>query len=132
MTEQHTFEVFKWSGTFYNNTYTTSYKATIKDDDDDFEGGKAFGVGGDSDEKISIDGGDFGSSNFQPWAIDISFTDTGGEAHVETFYFMNTGGLGILPPGRTPNSPSGPNWAHTKATPRAGNMTTWSVLPPEP
>jgi hypothetical protein len=90
---QNTFEVFKWSGTYYNASYNTSYTAVVDDDDNSYEGG------GDSSEKISIDGGAFTDSSSSPYAIDVGFEDTGGNTHVETFYFMNTGGNWYFAPG---------------------------------
>ena len=82
----YTVTAFKWSGTGYNATYNTSYSATLNDNDPAYEGG------GDADETVSIDGGAFNSTSSSPYAIDISFTDINGVAHVETFYFFNTGG----------------------------------------
>ncbi len=82
----YTVTAFKWSGTGYNATYNTSYTATLNDNDPAYEGG------GDADETVSIDGGAFNSTSSSPYAIDISFTDINGVAHVETFYFFNTGG----------------------------------------
>lgn len=77
---------FKWTGTYYNATYTTSYSVTISDDDDQYEGG------GDSSEMVSINGSTESASMASPFAIDVSFTDTSGAPHVETFYFFNTAG----------------------------------------
>lgn len=77
---------YRWSGTGYNAQYNTSYSATLQDNDPAYQGGA------DSDESISIDGGAFGATGRQPYAIDISFTDTGSGSHVETFYFFFTGG----------------------------------------
>ncbi|WP_457648714.1 Hint domain-containing protein [Profundibacter sp.] len=82
----YTVTAFKWTGTFYNATYNTSYTATFNDNDPAYEGG------GDADETVSIDGGAFNSTNSSPYAINVSFTDVNGVAHVETFYFFNTGG----------------------------------------
>lgn len=84
---------FKWSGTFYNAVYNTSHTATFNDNDLAYEGG------GDADETVSIDGGVFSPTTSSPYAIDISFTDTNGVAHVETFYFFNTGGDWYFIPG---------------------------------
>jgi len=53
---------------------------------------RPMGGGGDANETVSIDGGAFNSTSGSPYAIDISFTDVNGIAHVETFYFFNTGG----------------------------------------
>ncbi|WP_166416491.1 Hint domain-containing protein [Cochlodiniinecator piscidefendens] len=83
---QYTVTAFRWSGTGYNSQYNTSYTATIDDNDSAFQGG------GDSDETISINGGAFGASSSAPYAIDVSFTDTNGNSHVENFNFFNTGG----------------------------------------
>lgn len=77
-------EVFRWSGTGYNKTYNTSYTATIQDDDGQMEGR------GDSDERVSIDGGTAYSTNGHPYSIKVSFTDVDGDSHVETFNFFHT------------------------------------------
>ena len=90
---QNTFEVFKWSGTYYNATYDTSYTAVVEDDDNSYEGDD------DSSEQISIDGSAFADTGLEPYAIDVGFEDTGGNSHVETFYFMNTGGNWYFTPG---------------------------------
>lgn len=82
----YTVTAYKWSGTGYNAVYNTSYTATLNDNDPAYEGG------GDADETVSINGGAFNSTTSSPYAIDISFTDINGVAHVETFYFFNTGG----------------------------------------
>ncbi|HFB67839.1 MAG TPA: Hint domain-containing protein [Calditrichae bacterium] len=82
----YTVTAFKWSGTGYNAVYNTSYTAVLNDNDPAYEGS------GDGDETISINGGAFGGTVGSPYAINISFTDAGGNAHVETFYFFNTGG----------------------------------------
>ncbi|WP_457645182.1 Hint domain-containing protein [Profundibacter sp.] len=82
----YTVTAYKWSGTGYNAVYNTSYSATLSDNDPAYQGS------GDADETISIDGGAFNSTTSSPYAIDISFTDVNGVAHVETFYFFNTGG----------------------------------------
>jgi len=89
----YTFTVFKWSGTGYNAQYDTSYDAVIQDDDVSYEGGS------DADEQISIDGGAFSATSSVPYAIDVSFTDTDGVEHVETFQFMYTGGSWYFAPG---------------------------------
>lgn len=80
----YTFEVFRWSGTYYNATYNESYTATFEDNDGE--------VGGrfDSDERVSIDGGDFNGTNSNPYSIQVSFTDVDGNDHVETFNFFHT------------------------------------------
>lgn len=84
---------FKWSGTGYNSTYDTSHSVTLTDNDDHFQGR------GDHDERVSIDGGAESSSLYNPYAIDVSFTDTSGDDHVETFYFFNTSGDWYFIPG---------------------------------
>ncbi len=89
----YTVTAFKWTGTYYNAVYNTSYTATFNDNDPAYEGG------GDADETVSIDGGAFNSTSSSPYAIDISFTDVNGIAHVETFYFFNTGGAWYFIPG---------------------------------
>lgn len=81
---EYTMEVFRWTGTYYNATYNESYTATIRDDDDDYEGRR------DSDERVSIDGGDFNSTNSNPYSIQVNFTDVDGNDHVETFNFFHT------------------------------------------
>lgn len=81
---EYTMEVFRWSGTGYNRTYNESHTATIRDDDDDYEGRN------DSDERVSIDGGSFNSTNSNPYSIQVSFTDVDGNDHVETFNFFHT------------------------------------------
>ncbi|MEW2913746.1 Hint domain-containing protein [Leisingera sp. JC11] len=90
---EYTAEAFKWSGTGYNAQYNTSHTAVFKDNDTSYDGNS------DKDERISIDGGSFGKTGGSPYAIDIAFTDTGGAAHTETFYFFNTGGSWYFVPG---------------------------------
>ncbi len=90
---QYTATAFQWSGTHYNAQYNVSHTATFDDNDNSYQGG------GDGDETISIDGGAFGSTVSAPYAIDVSFTDTGGEPQEETFYFFNTGGTWYFLPG---------------------------------
>lgn len=90
---QYTVEAFRWSGTGYNSQYNTSYTAVFDDDDGAYEGR------GDNDERVSIDGGSFRPTTGSSYAIDISFTDTGGGTHVETFYFFRTGGKWYFTPG---------------------------------
>ena len=82
----YTVEAFRWTGTYYNAQYNTSYTAVLDDDDANFQGS------GDANELVSINGGAFGTTTGSPYAINVSFTDTGGSPHVETFYFFNTGG----------------------------------------
>lgn len=83
---QHTVTAFRWTGTGYNAQYNTSYTAVLDDDDGVYLGG------GDSNETISINGGAFNSSLSTPYVINVSFTDTNGDPHVEPFYFFNTAG----------------------------------------
>ncbi len=90
---QYTVTAFRWSGTGYNATYNTSYTATIDDDDPNLNGGA------DNNETVSINGGAFGATAGPPYDIDVSFTDTNGDPHVETFYFFNTGGSWYFIPG---------------------------------
>ncbi|MFV1592097.1 Hint domain-containing protein [Phaeobacter sp. JH20_36] len=90
---QYTVTAFNWSAAGYNAQYNTSYTATLDDDDGAYQGGA------DGNESISINGGAFGGSVGEPYAIDVSFTDTGGTPHVETFYFFNTGGSWYFVPG---------------------------------
>lgn len=90
---QYTFTAFKWTGAGYNAQYNTSYSATFDDDDPNLDGR------GDSSESVSIDGTDFSPTAGSPYDIDVSFTDTNGDTHVETFYFFNTGGNWYFIPG---------------------------------
>ncbi|MGH1578266.1 Hint domain-containing protein [Planktotalea sp.] len=80
----YTVEAFRWTGTGYNALYNTSYTAALDDDDPNFDGGS------DAGESVSINGGAAGSTSSNPYAINVSFTDTGGNPHVETFYFFYT------------------------------------------
>lgn len=91
---QHTMEVFRWSGSGYNHTYTESHTATFDDDDGIYEGRR------DSDESVSIDGGSFNGTNGQPYSIQVDFEDVDGNEHVETFNFFHThdGGWYFAPP----------------------------------
>jgi len=89
----YTVTAYKWTGTHYNAVYNTSYTATLSDNDPAYQGA------GDADETISINGGVFNPTASSPYAINVSFTDTGGIAHVETFYFFNTGGAWYFIPG---------------------------------
>lgn len=90
---QYTVTAFQWSGTGYNALYNTSHSAIIDDDDANLDGAS------DTNETISIDGGAFGATAGSPYDINVSFTDTGGNSHVETFYFFNTGGNWYFIPG---------------------------------
>lgn len=90
---QYTVTAFRWSGTGYNAQYNTSYTAVIDDDDTSLNGSS------DNNETISINGGAFGATAGPPYDINVSFTDTGGTPHVETFYFFNTGGSWYFIPG---------------------------------
>lgn len=90
---QYTAEVFRWTGTYYNSQYNTSYTAVFDDNDGSYQGS------GDSSETISIDGGSFAGTTGSPYAIDVSFTATDGQSHVETFYFFNTTGGWHFAPG---------------------------------
>lgn len=90
---QYTVTAFQWSGTGYNALYNTSYSATIDDDDPNLDGAS------DANETVSINGGAFGATAGPPYNINVSFTDTGGNSHVETFYFFNTGGNWYFIPG---------------------------------
>ncbi len=90
---QYTVTAFRWTGTFYNALYNTSYSATI-DDDDAFLNGAS-----DTNETVSINGGAFGATAGPPYDINVSFTDTNGDPHIETFYFFNTGGNWYFIPG---------------------------------
>ena len=90
---QYTVTAFRWSGTGYNSLYNTSYTATFDDDDPNLDGAA------DANETVSINGGAFGATAGPPYDIDVSFTDTNGDPHVETFYFFNTGGSWYFIPG---------------------------------
>lgn len=90
---QYTDEAFRWTGTYYNAQYNTSYTATFDDNDAGYNGG------GDGSETVSINGGSFNSTSGSPYDIRVSFTDAGGVAHVENFYFFNTGGAWYFVPG---------------------------------
>ncbi|MGR3815543.1 MAG: Hint domain-containing protein [Cognatishimia activa] len=89
----YTVEAFRWTGTYYNSQYNTSYQATFSDNDGAYQGG------GDSDEQVQIDGGSFNSTASQPYKIAVSFTDTNGNSHVEDFNFFYTsdGGWYFVP-----------------------------------
>ena len=80
----YTVEAFRWFGTGYNALYNTSYTAVLDDNDGSFQGGS------DASETVAINGGAAGSTNSLPYAINVSFTDTLGNPHVETFFFFNT------------------------------------------
>lgn len=90
---QHMATAFKWTGTYYNATYSKSYKVTFEDDDKSYEGS------GDRDEKVSVESGASGVTWGQPHAIKVNFTDTDGNEHVETFYFFNVEGDWYFVPG---------------------------------
>jgi len=79
---QYNVTAFRWSGTGYNAQYNTSYSAVI-DDDDPYLNGP-----GDNNETVSINGGPSYVTGGSPYDIDVSFTDTSGNSHVETFYFF--------------------------------------------
>ncbi|MGX9354529.1 Hint domain-containing protein [Roseobacteraceae bacterium S113] len=89
---QYSVQLFKWSGTGYNAQYNTSYDAIIDDDDAVYNGSS------DANETVSIDGGPFGTTSGPGYKIDVSFTDTDGNSHVETFNFINTGGAWYFAP----------------------------------
>ncbi len=96
---QTTVEAFNWSANGYNATYNSSVTAVLDDDDGVYQGG------GDADETISINGGPFLATNFTPFVLNVSFTDTNGDSFVEEFYFFNTGGSWYFVP--TPGSTFG-------------------------
>ncbi|MEM9437098.1 MAG: Hint domain-containing protein [Pseudomonadota bacterium] len=81
-----TVTAFKWTGNYYNAQYDESHEVTFSDDDDSYDGR------GDVNETVSIDGGADTATWGQPYSIDVSFDDTEGEPHVETFYFFNAEG----------------------------------------
>jgi len=89
---QYTVEAFRWSGTGYNAQYNTSYSALIDDDDPDLNGSS------DNNESVSINGGAFNGTAGPGYTINVSFTDTSNNAHVEPFYFFNTGGAWYFVP----------------------------------
>ncbi len=93
MVAQYTFTAFRWSGTGYNALYNTSYTAIIDDHDANLDGAA------DTNETASINGGAFGATAGSPYDINVAFTDVGGNSHVETFYFFNTGGNWYFIPG---------------------------------
>lgn len=93
MVAQYNFTAFRWSGTGYNALYNTSYTAVIDDDDANLDGA------GDSNETASINGGAFGATAGSPYDINVAFTDTNGNPHVETFFFFNTGSNWYFIPG---------------------------------
>lgn len=83
----HTVEAFRWTGTGYNaldNTSYTSFTAVLDDNDGSFQGGS------DASETVTINGGAAGSTNSQPFAINVIFTNTLGNPRLETFFFVNT------------------------------------------
>ncbi|MGB0440001.1 MAG: Hint domain-containing protein, partial [Paracoccaceae bacterium] len=82
----HSFVCFQWTGTHYNATYTQSHTAVIRDDDATYEGH------GDNDERISVDGGAFTSSQSQPYCITVGFQTVDGENKEEEFNFFQTAG----------------------------------------
>lgn len=90
---QYTVTAFRWSGTGYNALYNTSYSAVIDDDDANLDGAA------DTNETVSINGSAFGATAGPPYDINVAFTDTNGDPHVETFYFFNTGGSWYFIPG---------------------------------
>jgi hypothetical protein len=90
---QYTVTAFRWTGLGYNAQYNTSYSAVIDDDDANLNGAA------DTNETVSINGGAFGATAGPPYDINVSFTDTNGDPHVETFYFFNTGGNCYFIPG---------------------------------
>lgn len=80
----YTVEAFRWSGTGYNAIYNTSYTTVLDNNDGSYQ------CGGDASETVTINGGAAGSTSAAPYAINVSFTDTLGNPHVETFFFFFT------------------------------------------
>lgn len=108
---QYNVTAFRWSGTGYNAQYNTSYSAVI-DDDDPYLNGP-----GDNNETVSINGGPSYVTGGSPYDIDVSFTDTSGNSHVETFYFFYVNNSWYFIPGPALPFPSVPRLAVIKATP---------------
>ncbi len=98
---EYTVVAFKWTGTGYNATYNSSHTATLTDNDSAYEGA------GDTDETVSIDGGTATATTGAPYAIKVAFTDTDGDAHVETFNFFNSGGNWYFTPSENSNFSEG-------------------------
>ncbi len=89
----YTATAFNWSATGYNSVYTQSHSVTFTDNDGQYQGGA------DGDERVSIDGGPEQATTLEPYSIDVSFTDTDGNPHVETFQFFDAGGEWYFVPG---------------------------------
>lgn len=88
----YTVTAFRWSGTHYNATYTSSYTAEFRDDDGAFEGG------GDRGETVSINDGSAQATLGAPYTIRASFRDVDGDQHSEEFHFFNAGGAWYFAP----------------------------------
>ena len=73
---------------------TAFFLEVIPNDDDANLDGAA-----DTNETVSINGSAFGATAGPPYDINVAFTDTNGDPHVETFYFFNTGGSWYFIPG---------------------------------
>lgn len=80
----YTMEVFQWTGTYYNAQYNESHTAVFNDDDG------SVGGSSDSNETVSIDGGASNVTGGQPYKIEVNFTDSSGNDHVEDFNFFYT------------------------------------------
>ena len=88
------FKVYNWTGNGgYNTQYNTSHTATVTDNDARYEGDE------DMDEVVCIDGAECSTSEGEPYSINISFTDTDGNDHVELFHFMNVDNQWYFAPG---------------------------------
>lgn len=88
------FKVYNWTGNGgYNTQYNTSHTATVTDNDARYEGLE------DMDEVVCIDGAECSTGEGEPYSINISFTDTDGNDHVELFHFMNVDNQWYFAPG---------------------------------
>lgn len=79
-------KAFKWTGTYYNSQYDTSYEVTFSDDDGAYDG--QF----DTSETVSIDGGPQLATGSRPYKIDVTFTGTDGNDYEESFRFFYADG----------------------------------------
>ena len=64
---QYTVTAFRWTGTYYNAQYNTSYVAVIDDNDANLNGSS------DTNETVSINGGAFGATAGSPYDINVVF-----------------------------------------------------------
>lgn len=82
----YTATAFKWSGTYYNATYTTSHSVTFTDDDGCYNGGR------DGDETISIDGSPPTATISASYSIKCDYWDAEGNHETGTFQFFYVDG----------------------------------------